>query len=256
MVAWSVLIGFVGGMVAWARRDPSAADRAVGVAMPSAFNGTDRPTPAGGRGERLRPEVDVIDRSAPYVVLATWPDSDRPVTYDPCRPIDVVVNPDGAPDDFVEIVTAALAEVSAASGLHLEVETFDASEDPSVARTAFQPNLYGDRWSPVLIAWTTPDVVPDLDDDVAGIGGSASMTHALGGSWYLTGVIYLDAEQLGNDAGAHRAVLLHELGHLLGLDHSPDPAQLMYASSQRFTLNTGDLAGFAAVGAGDCSPRL
>jgi hypothetical protein len=178
------------------------------------------------------------------------------VSYDPCRPIQVVVNPTNAPANFVVIVEGTLARASDAAGLQFEVETFESSEGPTSARPAFDPERYGDRWSPVLIAWASPEMVQDLGGDVAGIGGSTSVTSGLDGTWYVSGAIYLDDQQLGVDSRATQSVLLHEIGHLLGLDHTTDVDQLMHASSPRSTLNQGDLAGFAAVGAGDCSPPL
>lgn len=55
-----------------------------------------------------------------------------------------------------------------------------------------------------------------------------------------------------------RAVILHELGHLVGLGHVEDPTQVMYPSSsyEVTSLATGDLNGLAKLGRGDCFPAL
>ena len=50
-----------------------------------------------------------------------------------------------------------------------------------------------------------------------------------------------------------RAVVMHELGHVLGLDHVDDRDQLMYDENVGQTeLGPGDRAGLAALGAGRC----
>jgi predicted Zn-dependent protease len=51
-----------------------------------------------------------------------------------------------------------------------------------------------------------------------------------------------------------RAVLMHELGHVVGLAHVDDRHELMYpkGSSHLTTWGPGDRAGLAALGSGDC----
>jgi hypothetical protein len=75
---------------------------------------------------------------------------------------------------------------------------------------------------------------------------------------YVTGSVGLNrawfAHALADPAAAAvaRGVVLHELGHLVGLDHVKDPAQVMHATSDTVGLADGDRAGLAAVGAGAC----
>ncbi|MET3351312.1 UNVERIFIED_ORG: putative Zn-dependent protease [Arthrobacter sp. UYEF1] len=52
-----------------------------------------------------------------------------------------------------------------------------------------------------------------------------------------------------------RAILMQELGHVLGLDHVDDPTQLMYGNSGQFDFGDGDRAGLALLGTGECVPR-
>ena len=42
-------------------------------------------------------------------------------------------------------------------------------------RAPYQPDAYGDRWAPLLIAWTTPEVAPQLKGKVIGTGGSTHL---------------------------------------------------------------------------------
>ncbi|MNI86386.1 hypothetical protein D3C73_1434790 [compost metagenome] len=50
------------------------------------------------------------------------------------------------------------------------------------------------------------------------------------------------------------AVIMHELGHLLGLDHVDDPRQLMFDQASWVRgFAAGDRTGLAQLGTGPCS---
>lgn len=183
-------------------------------------------------------------------------DDGHPVRWDPCSPIELVVAPAGAPDGFEEDLEVAAARISAATGLQLViVGTTD--ERPAEGRRPYQPDRYGDRWAPALVAWASPSdpEVPlrDIDRGVA----TPIAVGTRGDRTYVTGQVVLnrDREDLrpGFDdrAGSWGATLLHELGHLVGLGHVDDPAELMAVHPGRgpVRFGAGDLAGFAAVGA-------
>lgn len=182
-----------------------------------------------------------------YAFMATQPETDDvPVTYDPCETIQVVVNERRAPDDADEILRDALDEVEELTGLSFEV-TGRTGDDPlsdDVRR--------GDGWRPVQISWSDADDVPELDGDVAGLGGSTWVEED-GQRWFVTGDVVLDAEdleQLGGDVTT--MVLLHELGHLVGLAHVDSTDELMHPSSGGPEWGPGDLVGLEALGQGTC----
>ncbi|HUP70341.1 MAG TPA: matrixin family metalloprotease [Acidimicrobiales bacterium] len=176
------------------------------------------------------------------------------MTYDPCRPISVVVNPRTAPPAGQRLVTEALAEVGAQAGLEFRYEG-PVNEVPVHPRRPFQPEIYGDRWAPVLIAWSDPAESPRLADRVAGLGGSTAYPVSDRESVYVTGAVTLDGPQFAeilnrdNGFGSARAVLLHELGHLIGLSHVDDVRQLMHDenSAGQTGFAAGDLSGMAAL---------
>ena len=185
-----------------------------------------------------------------------------PVGYDPCRPVHYVVRPDNAPIGGEELIDSAVARVSEVTGLQF-VDDGATDEDLTDQRAPFQPDRYGDRWAPVLITWETVAEQPDFAADVAGLGGSQAVSVGDGPGVYVTGNVELDAAGFAefltwpNGAAVARAIVLHELGHVVGLDHVNDPSQLMYASaSQVLDFGGGDLAGLAQLGAGACEPRL
>lgn len=181
-------------------------------------------------------------------------DAGRPGRWDPCTPIRYVVNPASAPDRGRDDLTEALRRLSEASGLRF-VDDGLTDEAPSRTRAAYQPQRYGQRWAPLLVAWSSPAAT-----DV-GIGGGTkgvAVTVAAPGEdgpSILSAQVVLDTDvrlASGFGPGATEGeVLLHELAHAVGLGHVDDPTQVMYAAttSSDSEFGAGDRAGLAAVGA-------
>ncbi|MFD5276114.1 matrixin family metalloprotease [Pseudarthrobacter sp. NPDC058362] len=196
-------------------------------------------------------------------VLHPAPDEDQQfVAYDPCRPLHYVVRPDFAPPGTDRLIRESVAAVSAATGLQF-VDDGATDEAPSAERESYQPDRYGKRWAPILIVWSTPEESPDLAGRVAGTGGSSSIRIDREPYVYVTGQVHLDAPDLsqtlaGPDGPALvRAVIMHELGHVVGLDHVNDRTQLMHEeNSGQLGFGAGDRAGLAVLGTGKCVPRL
>ncbi|WP_275778357.1 peptidase M10A and M12B matrixin and adamalysin [Paenarthrobacter sp. Y-19] len=223
------------------------------------FGQRDDPLP--GREEADAPlgtPPPLVQASSSYKFLAVKEDG-TPLAYSPCRPIHYVVNSDLAPASWQVLVEKAVHETGRATGLRF-IYDGPSSEVPSPNRSGYQPARYGDRWAPVLIAWSTPEQVPRLTGQTVGLGGSSSIGLSNGYKAYVTGTVSLDAPQFagivdtpdGEDIGV--AVIMHELGHLVGLDHVDDPRQLMFGQASWVReYAAGDLTGLAELGSGPCS---
>jgi hypothetical protein len=202
--------------------------------------------------------------TGPFEFLVTQPQSKRPVGWDPCRPVRYVINPAGAPPGGVQLIQDAVAKTSAATGLQFQYEGAT-TEKWSKNREPYQPDRYGQEWAPALIAWGTEKDVPGLAGYIAGISGGDPRYDLKDRNRevFVSGHSVLDAQDLGTTiAAGHpelaRAVIQHEMGHLVGLDHVADPTQLMYSETTPQVLDwgAGDLRGLHALGTGECMPDV
>lgn len=201
------------------------------------------------------------ERSDSYKFLAVNADG-TPVGYSPCRPLHYVVNADLAPEGAAGLVHEAIKTVSRATGIRF-INDGATDEQPVENRAPYQPADYGDRWAPLLIAWTNPDVAPKLKGQIIGTGGSTHYSFGAGPKTFVTGSLELDApqiaEELGRPDGASyaTAVILHELSHVMGLEHVDDPVQLMYPEiGAPDGLASGDLNGLQELGKAQCRKDL
>ena len=186
-----------------------------------------------------------------------------PIAYDPCVAIHYVVRPDGAPNGGDALLRAAIAEVSRATGLTFTADG-TTSRAPQAKLEIFELNTAVFR--PVLVAWSDERESPDLAGAVLGYAGSG---YFEGNMWapeepgtrrYVTGQVVLDREEIGGmlidrHGRAHvRALIEHELGHLVGLAHVNDPSQLMqeYLDDGITEYRDGDLRGLHRLGTGHC----
>jgi hypothetical protein len=94
--------------------------------------------------------------------------------------------------------------------------------------------------------------------NVIGMGGSSWVEVGGGPKVYVTGEAVIDSANTGVLASTFGSgstlgeLLLHELGHVTGLGHTPDGSQVMFAVLEPMAAaayGAGDLAGLGRLGA-------
>ena len=194
--------------------------------------------------------------STSYTFMSTNSDG-SPIRWDSCSPIHYVTNLAEAPPGAAAVVAGAVAQLSAATGVSF-VNDGATTEIPTSTRQSYQPDRYGQRWAPVVIAWARPSETNVLPGgNVIGEGGSFWVQASGAPKIYVTGEVVIDSQNTGSLAASFGSgstlgeLLLHELGHVTGLGHTNDKAQIMYpvllpiASA---SYGAGDLAGLARLG--------
>lgn len=184
-----------------------------------------------------------------YALWATRADGTA-ARWNPCGPIRWVLNPAGAPDEAREVVTTALDRIGAVTGHTFQYQGLS-DELPRPDRAPYQPDRYGETWAPVLIAWDRPHV---RDLPLRTTDRAISIPVAIDGV-FVSGQIVLNADQdlqpdFADRSRSWGATLVHEAGHLVGLDHVDDPSQLMYRfpGEGLIRFGAGDLTGLSQVG--------
>lgn len=182
-----------------------------------------------------------------------------PVRWNPCEPIHYAANLEDAPAGALEDLQAATRRVSEATGIEF---VYDGETESSVGfqtRAGYiVSTMEGGRWLPVLVIWVSHEefTVWDAHQGVIAFAhpepGPADLADQ-----YVSGLIVVDAEaglpSGFDDRFSDGLVLMHELGHLVGLGHVSDPNELMF-TSQRLPGNPisdwgpGDLEGLRELG--------
>jgi hypothetical protein len=184
-----------------------------------------------------------------------------PVRYNPCAPIHYVINPGNAPAGGVDDVHTAVRMTSQATGLKF---VYDGTTDEVFVhpRDSYQPDRYGERWAPILISWMSD--LPGLPNHEAGrtplgMGGSSYAPSADDALAYVSGAATFDSTadlRSGFGGRTWGQVILHELGHVFGLDHFEGGDSVMHPSLglRAAAWGEGDRAGLWELGVG--SPCL
>ncbi|GAB2982957.1 matrixin family metalloprotease [Nocardioides montaniterrae] len=184
--------------------------------------------------------------SSSYAFETTQLGTHEPVAFSPCSPIHYVIYTAAGPDDSIEIIQSAVKVASDASGLEF-------AYDGTTTARPFEASS-----GPVVIGFADADEIPRMKSDPDAVGVGGALTVQLGARREaVSGSIALKASWFAHeDARGHhdveRAVVMHELGHVLGLAHVKDRNQIMYPSISALSYGAGDLRGLQILGDIDC----
>ncbi len=210
---------------------------------------------------KIAPTTTAVGSAASYAFLVTNPDG-SPVGFDPCIPIPWYLSTYEMPSGAAAPMTQAVSMVAAATGLDFVYS----GTTPAPAWQA-QSTLPAapDGWPPVVIGWGHSNegvfVSPNAPSGpLMGITQNAvawQSSHP-GYETMVGGVIEIsldNVEPAGFGPWQEGVVYLHELGHLVGLAHVADPAQIMHPGpdGQPGSYGAGDLTGLGILGHGACS---
>ena len=197
------------------------------------------------------PRIRSDDPTA-YSFLSVDTDTGEPHRYDPCRPVRYVINPSSAPPTGIEDVRRGFEMLAQATGMDFVYE--GATDEPiGPSREARQPRRYGPGWAPILVGWVNAGELEVDGVDKAGTAGSVAAREGRTTA-YVTGSVTLNADArvldgygLGVTSGD---VILHELGHLVGLGHVDDRSQIMFPNVTEgpAEYGRGDLSGLRRLG--------
>ncbi len=133
-------------------------------------------------------------------------------------------------------MNAAIAQVEQATGLDMVYV------GPTSDGLDFAPPAGADA----VIGFSDQTATPNMAGGVIGIGGG---NYNPGTGRVTSGFALADVDGIVSPEKL-RATFMHEIAHMVGLDHVDDPAQLMYRlATPNSTYGGGDLRGLWFVGA-------
>lgn len=184
--------------------------------------------------------------------------SGTPVRWNPCSPVYYVTNLTSAPSYASAELQSAVGQISRATGILFvnrgATTTFPAGGGDISA---------GGQAGPVVIAWADSAQSAKIGfpagatgaDAVARTEPIAAVDQSTGHGVYVTGTVLIGAGAgrlpQGFGPGGQGVLLLHELGHLMGLANVSTPGQIMdtnVLSTSTAKLGSGDLAGLKRLG--------
>lgn len=209
---------------------------------------------------RVRPGVQTPQS---YSFLWVANDGCAPVRFNPCEPIPYVTNEAKAQPEDLEALRQAMAKVTEATGIEFEHE---GTTDELPGRRGAYVERYGERWAPVLVAWVDEQQMEFFVGSAGGrtpgrgetTGTTVPVNHYPGagsprrvGDALVSGLLILNVDAVdpetgepidhGFDRGLNWGrVILHELGHVIGLGHVQSRSNIMQHELRRQTLSSVD----------------
>jgi hypothetical protein len=192
-------------------------------------------------------------------------DSGLRFMWNPCKTVRYAVNADDVGPNGIAMVQQAMLQVSAATGIKTKY-VGTSSQIPNVGGRDKLP-----KGQDLLVAWGDKNEVPEFQGSAIGYAGpeyAYRARTAKGKSVWMTTQATVALETDAYNSGdftqgfigpkpAWAEVVLHEIGHAFGLDHSNGTEEIMYFQAGagvwpdglfRGLYSAGDLTGLKKVG--------
>ncbi len=194
----------------------------------------------------VAPNYKPRGRASSYKLLKGWGVQAPHWNY--CKPFTYMVNPDRMTPSLQVDIEQALDKFANASGIRFQYAGATDYVPFSLYETLTE---FGDGQL-LIFAVSDKDTVSFLSGNALAVGGSQYGENDTGEYLYYEGGIVIDdpdgmALKPGFGPLGQGMMLLHELGHVAGLDHVNDETQLMaprLSRTNKGQYGAGDLAGF------------
>lgn len=219
--------------------------------------------------QRLLPTVG-YNGNGQFRFLSYDSDGNPTGLHSPCEPIRYEVNPANEPEGAREVLEAAIQSMRYYTGLQFEFvgETNELIQHNEPIPLVNPPSTLLINYYPTEELEALPrDEHYEHVENVAGWGGPRSyqdLNPAKQQYTALGGVMALDADYIAEDVSqglwgeprgrATFALMIHELAHVIGLDHVDSESEIMYFDTKEdiWEFQGGDQEGLSLAGQGAC----